>query len=452
MCFLPRVIVAVALVAGACSSEITGIPFDEPELDAGLVASEGSLQLSLTNKVRVEERPEGRVLVVRGHANQELANVFSFIPDDAFGQARLTGARRFEIVLADGPEANSILSGMPLLLAIQPTAGGPQLTARISIEPRFLRFSGSTQLFIESDVRPVYVRDDASSLRYRGTVFVPGETASLSVTTESGFDPVVSRVGAERFRFDWEYSPFLSAARQEDDTLYASALLVDGSAADKTAHLAIFVSELRLTTEDPYAVWPAPSCEPAVYRCVQEAEGAADLGHCGDYRAVLRCLSADACEVEGPEPLQLSPADTSALVPAFDAFNLGCGTGGSWCGLGALHGYQLPNCPEEQASIDAVLPLLAEAEPDAVLDPALGSFVDRATLEGTVFFQDGYSTHGDELLLALDELAGSNEAEGWEYIEEVPCHNCSAFIHRLAVLYPEAGWLFSIEGAFGYDS
>ena len=390
------------------------------------------------------------MLVVKGRANQDLSSVFSFVPDDAFGMASLTSARRFEILLPDGHEANSVLSGLPLLLSVQPASPGALTrTAQLTLGARFIRFSGSTQLFIQSAVTPVYTPDPVNDLRYRGEVSVPVDTTALEVSTSGGSDPAVSRADADTFRFAWEYESFADTASQDTLPVFFSALRASGLEEFKQAYVELRLTGLQITTGDPYEVWPTPSCEPSVFACV---EAGGDISACGDYRAVKRCLNVDACSFEDPAPLSLTAFDAAGLAPAVSAFNAGCGTGGSWCGLNELRAYTLPECPEEPATIGAVVPLVFEGDQNAPQDLSFGSFLDRAGLAGTVFLQDGYSTAGTELLEALDAFAGSQSVEGWNYVEEVPCHNCSEFVNKTILLYPSAGQVFLLDGYFGYDS
>ena len=99
------------------------------------------------------------------------------------------------------------------------------------------------------------------------------------------------------------------------DVLEFTAELPDDTI-EKHAGIDLRVVDVQLTTLDPYDTW-ATSCDPAVYACIAATHPQqSELGHCGDYRPVQRCVYADACVVEGERPLALSPIDATPLVAA----------------------------------------------------------------------------------------------------------------------------------------
>ncbi len=94
--------------------------------------------------------------IVKGRASRNLDSAFSFVPDDAFGEAALVGARRFEVTLRAGHEINSIASGLPLLVTLS-APSNPQTQYTLT--------------------RPIFIgRDKADPLRH--ATRVKGSTAT----------------------------------------------------------------------------------------------------------------------------------------------------------------------------------------------------------------------------------------------------------------------------------
>ncbi len=97
----------------------------EAQTDAELTklvrATGGGLTVTFKPVLVARVENNQKVWVMEGTASRDLSEAFSFVPDDGFGEARLTGARTFEVVLVDGSELNTILSGLKLLVKLTPT-------------------------------------------------------------------------------------------------------------------------------------------------------------------------------------------------------------------------------------------------------------------------------------------------------------------------------------------
>lgn len=424
---------------------------------SGLSAQAGSLRVTLQNVARFEQRNGERVLVVTGSANRNLEGVFSFVPDDAFGEASLVTKRKFELVLRDGHEINSLLSGMPILLRVTAATGStPFVFARIALAPRFARFQGSSALHIDAKIAPVFVRDEVDSLRYRGLVSATSAIDTLSVSTDDDVDPDVSRVDGDTFRFDWPYARFVVTADPHTDPVYFTASMTSGASRSKRAHVDIAVTSLDITTADPYETWPSDaSCEEAIYGCIRGKDqvGDPDLGECGSYRDVSRCVNArpdEICLYEGPSPFELSSFDASdELTDAQTAYGEGCSNGGTFCSLGAVQTFNVPACLAEPASLQAALDWLATNDQGFL---AGGTRLDRSGLEGSTLFSSSYSTGGPGLLLALDVVAGGGEVEAYIATQEIACHNCTDFADYAVIFYPGSGVVAVLQATHGYDS
>jgi hypothetical protein len=232
-----------------------------------------------------------QVVRITGRASRNLASAFSFVPDDLYGATKIVGKRGFEVVLETTGEQNTLLSGSSILVDLVPsTAKKETYTARIAIEPRFARFTGSNKIFVQESIKPVYYRDGVRNLRYRGSASLDGYTASFSAITDDEGDPVVSKVSSQRYQFDWTFDRLMLAVDPPKDPVHFAAM-VNGLNYTKDAGINIAVSSVGLTTADPYLVWPAPACEAKVSACVKgKPAGTLDYADCGSYRQVSTCV------------------------------------------------------------------------------------------------------------------------------------------------------------------
>ncbi|MRG97008.1 hypothetical protein [Polyangium spumosum] len=439
-----------ALAVPACAAQDPALP-EETESTASaatatrIYASEGDLDFSFETLGTFEERDGVRALILRGTANRYLKSVFSFVPDDAFGQANIISERRLEVVIHEGHELNSLLSGLPLFVSINTFTGTPnQYTARVEVSARFYDFLGSSDIWIDEAVQPFYALNGTDNVVYRGGADVLGNP--LTVTAPDGA-PTVFPVDANSYRLDWSYANLHDAIDPHTQYLSFSATRPDGTLAKKSARLVARVTGLALTSGDPYTVWPTPACEPSVHACyLSQPAGTTDFAACGSYRQVQRCVHADACDVL-QEPLSLASIDASSLEPARAAWNQGS-SGYNWRNLQPIAAYDTPECPAAPVTIASVVDEIASTDQN---QPAseYGTFTDRAGLSATTFFG---ANGGSALLAAIDAFAGGGDIEAWYYSEQVSCHNCTDFITRVVLLYPDSGVVLVLDGNYGYDS
>jgi hypothetical protein len=456
--------IALLGLASLTSLSLFGCTPSTPELsseDAAEEASElssvsaqaGAIKVTMQGPARFEDRGGERVLVIRGSANRNLSDVYTFIPDDWFASASLTTSRKFEIVLRAGHEQNSVLSGMPLLLHLETVTSG-SATARFTLGAQFARFKGSKSVTVAKPIRPVYVIDANDNLRYRGEVSTTFAATEMNVFTDDDSDPVVTRVDGDTFRFDWQYPSFALAADPHTDAVFFHATGQGGVERSKEADIDLFVSSLQVTTEDPYEAFPSFGCEESIYWCVQGAKqiGATDLGECGRYRDVSRCVSPqpeEVCLFEGPGPFSMKPLDSSGFDSAVANFNGACGTGGTWCSVNPPTLNIVPDCLTEPASLDAAVAYLASSDPS--FQPG-GSTSSRAELEQSSLFSSTYSSQGPALLATIDALTGGGEVQAYVASGEVPCHNCTELADYVVLFYPDSRMVVVVTGTHGYDS
>ena len=448
-----------ALAAPACAGQSV-----DPSIDSGeetgvsasaaavtkLYASEGDLELAFDTLGTFEDRDGGRALILHATANRYLESVFTFVPDDLFGEAHIISERRLEVVLHEGHELNTVLSGLPLFVAVNTFTGSPnRYTAKIVVAPRFYDFRGATAINIEEKVEPVYVVNGTDHLSYRGGV--TALTSSLTVTAPDGA-PTVTSVDADSFRLDWSYTSLHQAIDPHTVPLNFTAALPGGTTALKTSRLVARVVSLALTSGDAYDVWPTPDCQPAVYSCIHaQPTGATDFAACGSYRQVTRCLYASACEVFPPSPLSLTAIDDSSLEPARAAWNAGSNNG-AWHGLASIDAFSTPACPAATVTIQSVMAQIAPAGQDQPPAGDYGTFTDRSGLAQSVFFADNYYGDGVALLAAIDAFSGGGAVQAWLSVQPLSCNNCHDFGARAVLYYPATGKVVVLDGHYGYDS
>ena len=441
----------VALAAPACAGpdqvaeEIGTV--DSAATATRIYASEGDLDLSFETLGTFEDRDGSRALILRATANRYLESVYSFIPDDLFGEAHIISERRLEVVLHEGYELNTVLSGMPLFVAVNTFTGNPNhYTAKVEVAPRFYDFLGSSSIFIDEKVDPYYVVNGSDNLVYRGSV--NALASQMTVTAPDGA-PSVARVDGDTFRLDWPYADLHDAIDPHTQWLTFTASLNSGVTAKKTARLVARVVGLALTSGDAYEVWPPPVCQPDVYTCYHaQPAGTTDFSGCGTYREVRACTYANVCDVV-QFPLSLTSIDTADLDPARDAYNQSP-NGYTWSELTSLAAYDTPGCPDAPVTIQSVVAKLAETDQNQ--PPAgEGTFTDRAGLAQGSFFGTG-DPNGAALLAAFDAFTGGGDVQAWLYSSEVPCHNCHDFASRVVLYYPGSGQVIVLVGHHGYDS
>jgi hypothetical protein len=438
-----------ALGATACNNTVDTEVAEETGVSTAAVAtrlyaSEGTNDLSVETLGTFETRNGQRALVIRGTTNRYLEDVFSFVPDDIFGQATIISERRFEVVFAEGHELNTVLSGLPIFVSIRTFTGTPRtFYARIVVAPRFFDVSGSSAIVLDEKVDPYYVRNGTDVLVYRGKVDVVG-ASSLSVIAPDGV-PTVSRADADTFRLDWQYPAVYQAIDPHTMPMTFTATRPDGTTLHKSARLVARVTELAVTAGDPYEVWPAQQCQAAVYNCIHsQPAGTNDFAACGTYRQVSTCMYANACDVIPPQPLSLTEVDASSLESARLQWNAGSDPHTSSF-IDTIDAYDTPPCPAQPVSLQALVAQLT----------AMGVYLPEFQW-GTEIDRDGLSlgggTRGAALMSALDTFTGGGPIQAWQASEEISCHNCHAWVDYTVLFYPDSGKVIVLVGNSGYDS
>ena len=384
-------------------------------------------------------------ITMRLRTSRSLDSAMSFVPDDGFGDARLVSPRVVEVGLRGGHEINSILSGLPLFVHLHTTSGTVRdYEARLDLAPRFARFSGTSSISIDRDVRPVLVKSGTNDLRYRGRVTSSG-ASSMSVVTTDHADPVVTAAGPGAWRFDWAYDALETTADAPSDRVQLSAK-AGSTTRTKSAGLDLVVSKIGLTKESAYDVWPSPECTPAVTACIEgQPAGATDFGDCGAYRQVSRCMQQLSCV------RQVYPRTLGTLSAVKSQVNAACAPGGgAWCSMTDLRAFDVGGCevgPTTLAHVNAAVAAASSAA-DQGTDWMAGPALTHAALAQKAYF----STHAPGLLAKIDAYVGNANVIATELVAEVPCHNCHDFKVRYVLFYPDTQTVIVVDGSHGYDS
>ncbi len=385
--------------------------------------------------------------IVKGRASRTLSAAFAFVPDDAFGEASVTGARSFEVRLRSGHEINSIFSGLPLLVSLDaPSDEATNYTLQLDLRPAFGKFEGSQAVFVGSTTRPIFIgKEAADPLRYSTRVTTSESTLTVAnagspqlVPAAGGFDVLMS------------YADLETAWRAG-----AKVAFTTGGGTQKRAALEARASEIAMTTADPYDTWPAPTCAVETYNCTLEHQGV-DLQTCGDYREVSHCAFADICEITNEAPLALTRIELGfAWETQAEAYREACNSNGTSCSLGTIDTFTIPECLADEPTIARIVAQTAAQtdDQDFVAGPfEQGDVLDRVAVQATPGFSTSYSSGGPALFQAIDSHMGGGEIRAWTVVEEVPCHNCTAFRSKLFLWYPAAFRVVAIEGGHGFDS
>ncbi|MBX3189702.1 MAG: hypothetical protein KF819_21940 [Labilithrix sp.] len=238
----------------------------------------------------VTKRAEGLVATVRFRTSRSLASA----ADRGVGEARLVSPRVVEVDLR-GEDLSTTLGGEPLIVRLRAASGADRdYDVRLDLAPRFARFVGSTSVLVDRDIARVYWRDPrVSSLRYRYDIRATGAQA-MGVYIGGQPSVLLTPLGIAtgRFQANWSHERFergigLANAVEHTGTFRGARLT-------KTAEIDLAVTRVGLTKQGAEIAWPAQGCKPAVAACIaSKAPAEKDLGSCGAYLDVRRCVDAD---------------------------------------------------------------------------------------------------------------------------------------------------------------
>ncbi len=458
------------LVAGGCLADpATGdgdasrLALEVAELTAAPVrATLGPVGLRVDGAARVSDVDGAARLRLPVRFDQGVRAVVASVEglSSAEVEARRAGTRRVAIDVTGDDAVAAVLGGAPVIVRFVssvPATRGHVLSARIVATAALLESASSPEVEVSAALQPVaMVNADPArfTLAFEGDIAAP-DAVRAAVDAGAAPAPEVEAWFGGRFVLRWD-APALVAAAIAAEPLRIALSAASGPSFEWEGRLGARVRSLELTARNPERAWPAPACELEVLACLEGStplSGSTDA--CGEYRATSPCLSEGLCSFFDPPVVALRPVEAPAVESAAQAFDAGCGRGGSWCHLDLVETYEVAACTG--ASIEDLVELALASTREELRGVTLAG---PEELGLSLFFGTGYSPAGPALLDAIHAWAGRSDAHAWIGVDEIPCHNCTDFVDRTIVVYPEvtagdgvaAPRVVVLSGGHGYDS
>jgi hypothetical protein len=311
---------ALATVLGLGSACTSDLPDEDgPEDDViELDGEKADGEIDFRTRVRgltvwldpdpVYQMRDGRgVWVITGRTSKNLDGVSTFIAEDGFADARVLSPRKFEVVLDDGHEIASMLSGLRLFVTLDVADTDDDATASILLQPRTVGSTGSSKIYVWRSLLPISY---GGELVYRGQA--SSQVDGTLTTTSTAAAPVVSFRSARHWNLDLSGDDL---AQLTTRTLPGYDLELEtstGARYQRHASIRVAIRQLALTRREPAVAFPDAfdlECAADVQACLDGLDADPDTQACGSWREVSRCN----VRSELPE-LGVAPDDTSALV------------------------------------------------------------------------------------------------------------------------------------------
>ncbi|CAN5495712.1 hypothetical protein BH09MYX1_BH09MYX1_18350 [soil metagenome] len=306
---------ALSVLVPACSSGNEDLDDADYQLAAGpgtvyvsgvagesISARATTFTLTFSTPARVETRSGGKVVILSGRSSRNIASMFSYVPDDAFGEVVLKSPRTFDVILREGHELNTMLSGMPLRLGIDTATGTPtHFEAALHFGATFGALAGDSHLRV-SEVVPVLVGADAETLVYRASITTTITPQSITVAGAT-----TTKRSARKYDADFDYGALFATASASTPVSFVAQY---ASPATTTAKPILGLRALGLTVKTIDEAWPI-TCAAAVKSCIARITKASgtDFGECARARDV------ETCKNEEPPP----PANVVAAEKRIEA-------------------------------------------------------------------------------------------------------------------------------------
>lgn len=246
--------------------------------------------------------------VIEGRTSRNLASVQSWVPDDAFGSAEIISPRKFRLTLRSGHEQNTMLSGLPLFVTLQPTTGATAQAA-VWLAPRVTSVAGSSSIYLGTSAGPVWVGGDVV---YRASASLYNGYGGLAVRSSAGPAPTVTPGAPGKAQLDWRFDALGPAIAAWGAPPITTTATKGAATAQKTARIEVRVAKLGLTLGAADVAWPRV-CSDAVLTCLQGlGPTAIDAGACGTYRQVGAC--------GGPAAATIAPATLASDLRSWLAY------------------------------------------------------------------------------------------------------------------------------------
>lgn len=265
---------SVSLLAACGAADSTEDPVGAPVTgdEADLSATSGTFKLSLNVLGSV-----GGVARVHGLANQPIESALAFIPDDEVGSTKLA-PKSFTSSFHPG-ELLQFLNGRPAFFGVSTATEAYVARGDLGVK---MHITSPVGVKVISAADPVLV-NGVAFIRVKGTFVEPLVSAKTSV---NGVD-VAGLVNGKSWRFDYPLS-FMSGAIANQKQI-AIVLTTSHEAFSGALDAGLRMKTAALTTDDPYVVWAAPTCAPAILTCIQTPANAVDTAACGDAFNVAPC-------------------------------------------------------------------------------------------------------------------------------------------------------------------
>lgn len=229
----------------------------------------------------------GAQFALVGRASRNVTSGLGFVIDDPYGDFATKTARTWEVTwpanyvttLADG--VNQFVR-----LDFTHSNGRPDsLTLRALVRPRLVSFTGSSKIYLTAELVPV-VYGGRTVYRLKGKT--TGANASIGVTAGTQALTDVRRPSSTEFQIDLDRDVVF-----EDRPVTITAVLATGTVVTKTVHVGLSIKKLALTSDDPYELWPRPTCTAERKACLTGLpDGTLDLAPCGEALEVSACRGA----------------------------------------------------------------------------------------------------------------------------------------------------------------
>jgi hypothetical protein len=260
----------------------------------------------------------GNVFVMSGRASRNVNNGLGFVIDDPYGDFAKKTARTWEVTWPTN-YVHTLMDGTNQFVRLDfpHSSGRPDsLTVRAFVHPRLSTFTGSSKIYLTADLTPV-VYGGVTVYRLKGKTtganFVVMATAGTQALTD------VRRTSDTAFEIDLQPEVIFN------DQPVTITTIINGVTLTKTTHIGLSIKKLGLTSDDPYELWPRPTCTSAKKAClVGLGDGVLDLAPCGEAIEVLACQGQVGVRVDDVA-FQAALADGTArtATPAFKADAVG---------------------------------------------------------------------------------------------------------------------------------
>ena len=186
-----------------------------------------------------------------GRTSRNLTRLDTTGRDAPAGEGRVRSARTFELQLDDA-ELGRVLAGAPLFVTVTTSTGAPA-TAAVWLEPRTVRTSGTSRVYLSTKLTATAAGGDTV---YRSRATVESSWGNLRATGPAGATAAVAVEDATHWRADWSLTSVLAAFTSGGAPL-SYAVTKGNQVATRLAGVELVVSRLALTRRNPHDVWGA---------------------------------------------------------------------------------------------------------------------------------------------------------------------------------------------------